>query len=68
MRRLAAGTGSFSMMSSYSSGANVRDKRVGVPFLNQMHVSQPSLTSQEADEDSVKVSLWSMALTYVVYD
>jgi hypothetical protein len=43
------------MMSSYSSSANVKDKRVGVPFLNQIHASQPSLTSQEADDDSSKV-------------
>mmetsp|Transcript_15598 Transcript_15598/g.23502 ORF Transcript_15598/g.23502 Transcript_15598/m.23502 type:complete len:2359 (+) Transcript_15598:1-7077(+) len=51
---LASGTGAFSMMSSYSSNSSVRDKRVGVPFFNQILVSQPALTSQEAGEDAAK--------------
>ena len=44
-----------SMMSTYTNVNSFKDKKIGVPFLNQTLISQPLPTSQETEEGQVKV-------------
>ena len=48
------GSSLSAMMPSYTTANSMKDKRIGVPFLNQALISQPSLTTQEADDEYAK--------------